>query len=638
MKITLSVIKADIGGYVGHSGSHPDILNTAREILQKAKGKGLIFDFCVLNCGDDLELIMTHNRGIENTEIHNLAWNTFVECTTVAKNLKLYGAGQDLLSDSFAGTVRGMGPGFAEIEFEERKSEPIVVFMADKTSPGAWNLPLFKIFADPFNTAGLVIDPAMRKGFIFQVLDVFEDRIYTLSCPEDMYDLLALIGAVGRYVIKNVYKKGSNEVVASASTQKLGLMAGRYVGKDDPVLIIRSQSGFPAIGEILEPFSTPYLVEGWMRGSHHGPLMPVAFYQANPTRFDGPPRVIAAGFQLSNGKLIGPRDLFDDPSFDEARKRANDIANYIRKHGPFEPHRLSLSDMEYTTLPEVLKLIFEEIKFEIPRKTELEEKIKKKYRFLKDARVVVTEGVSFDKVLKVIAKEAANYFEKIAKDGMKIGVGCGRTIGNLITNLTPKMFSGLKIYPLSVTPTLEAVEFSSNVLVGQMAGKYPDSSAFNLPSIPVSNYKEYQEKYLVNPDVKKIFEESQDVDIFLVGIGAVEFKTPGFAHIAYMYKKLTPDQLRKKGVMAEINFFPLYKDGTPLTESKKAEKVLRDLANRIVGVSLNRLKEMAKKPEKYVVAVSGGMEKVEAIKTALKGKYFNVLITDSYVAERILED
>ena len=26
MKITLSVIKADIGGYVGHSASHPDIL------------------------------------------------------------------------------------------------------------------------------------------------------------------------------------------------------------------------------------------------------------------------------------------------------------------------------------------------------------------------------------------------------------------------------------------------------------------------------------------------------------------------------------------------------------------------------------------------------------------------------------
>ena len=73
-----------------------------------------------------------------------------------AKSLKLYGAGQDLLSDAFSGNVKGMGPGVAEIEIEERKSEPIIVFMADKTSAGAWNMPLYKMFADPFNTIGLV--------------------------------------------------------------------------------------------------------------------------------------------------------------------------------------------------------------------------------------------------------------------------------------------------------------------------------------------------------------------------------------------------------------------------------------------------------------------------------------------------
>ena len=91
-----------------------------------------------------------------------------------------------------------------------------------------------------------------------------------------------------------------------------------------------------------------------MRGSHHGPLMPVPFEQANPTRFDGPPRVIAAGFQLCNGKLISPRDMFDDPSFDRARSQANEIADYMRRHGPFQPHRLHLEDMEYTTMPAVM--------------------------------------------------------------------------------------------------------------------------------------------------------------------------------------------------------------------------------------------------------------------------------------------
>ena len=92
-----------------------------------------------------------------------------------------------------------------------------------------------------------------------------------------------------------------------------------------------------------------------MRGSHHGPLMPVTVNESNPSRFDGPPRVIAAGFQLANGKLIGPRDLFDDPAFDESRHQTNIMADFLRRMGPFEPHRLPLEEMEYTTMPEVMK-------------------------------------------------------------------------------------------------------------------------------------------------------------------------------------------------------------------------------------------------------------------------------------------
>ncbi len=83
--------------------------------------------------------------------------------------------------------------------------------------------------------------------------------------------------------------------------------------------------------------------------------MPVAIDDATPARFDGPPRVTAAGFQLANGKLVGPRDMFADKSFDRTRQWANETAEYMRRHGPFEPHRLPLEEMEYTTMPQVAK-------------------------------------------------------------------------------------------------------------------------------------------------------------------------------------------------------------------------------------------------------------------------------------------
>jgi fructose 1,6-bisphosphate aldolase/phosphatase len=354
-KTTISVIKADVGSYPGHSRTHPKLLEKATRMLKEQEGK-LLIDSFVTHCGDDLELIMTHTRGEDNVEIHKLAWEVFMECTKIAKEMKLYGAGQDMLADAFSGNVKGMGPGVAEMEFEERGSDPVLIFMADKTEPGAWNFYLYKIFADPFSNPGLVIDPTMHEGFIFEVHDVIDKRMVEFRTPEESYSLLAYIGAPSRYVVKAVRRK-DGIIAASTSTQRLNLMAGRYVGKDDPVMIVRAQSGLPSVGEVIDPFTIPTIVAGWMRGSHHGPFMPVGLPDANCARFDGPPRVICLGFQVCNGNLIGPADMFDDPSYDRVRDRCNEIADVLRGMGPFEPHRLSLEEMEYTTLPIVEKAL-----------------------------------------------------------------------------------------------------------------------------------------------------------------------------------------------------------------------------------------------------------------------------------------
>lgn len=353
MPQTLSVIKADIGGYVGHSAMHPEVLDNGREHVVQAIQRGLIIDGYAEACGDDLFLILSHERGQDDEELHRFAWDTFVSGTEVAKRLHLYGAGQDLLVDAFSGNIRGAGPGSAELELEERPSEPVIVLMGDKTSAGAFNLPFFKMFADPFNTAGLVISEALHGGFAFEVHDVKEHKKIVLNTPEEMYDLLVFIGSPARYALKRVVNRATGEVGAVSSTDKLSLIAGRYVGKDDPAAIVRCQGNFPAVGEVLEAFTTAWIVEGFMRGSHYGPLMPVSVAQAHPSRFDGPPRVVALGFQIADGKLVGPRDMFDDPSFDNVRQEANDVADILRRHGPFEPHRLPLDEMEYTTMPAV---------------------------------------------------------------------------------------------------------------------------------------------------------------------------------------------------------------------------------------------------------------------------------------------
>jgi len=62
--------------------------------------------------------------------------------------------------------------------------------------------------------------------------------------------------------------------------------------------------------------------------------------------------------------LVGLVDKFNEPACDYTRQKAQEIAEYMRMYGVFEPHRSPLEDMEYTMLPKAtdrLKERFESI-------------------------------------------------------------------------------------------------------------------------------------------------------------------------------------------------------------------------------------------------------------------------------------
>lgn len=101
------------------------------------------------------------------------------------------------------------------------------------------------------------------------------DRIIELVTPEEIYDIACLLRDPGRFVVESVWSRATGEQIVAASTTRLHNIAGKYVGKDDPVMLVRTQKDFPATGEVLSPYTLGYFVAGFMRGSHTGPLMPV---------------------------------------------------------------------------------------------------------------------------------------------------------------------------------------------------------------------------------------------------------------------------------------------------------------------------------------------------------------------------
>lgn len=371
-KVTVSVIKADVGSVVGHSRPHPSMLEASKEILTDAQKQGIIEDFYVTRVGDDINLYMTHYKGEGNKDVHGAAWECFQKAAKIAKSMKLYAAGQDILTDAFSGNVKGAGPGSAEMSFEERRSEPLLFFMADKTEPSAYSLPLSRIFLDPFTTTGLVVDARAKKGFDVEIQDVIGHKRVTMSSPEETLSILSLLGDTSRYAIKRINSRSGIGPACVVSTDKLNLTAGKYIGKDDPVCICRAQSGLPSVGEYLQPFmNTTFLVAGWMRGSHYGAFYPCSPEDSDPVYFDGPPRICCLGFQLNEGKLQGlepmgakggehiPVDFFGNDTWNEARRNSIRASKFIRSQGPFMPSILGPEEMEYTSRPEVLKELTE---------------------------------------------------------------------------------------------------------------------------------------------------------------------------------------------------------------------------------------------------------------------------------------
>jgi len=277
MKTTLSMIKADVGSIGGHIKPSQRLIDRVGEYINGKKG-GMVNDYYVGHTGDDIGILFSHQQGVGSEKIHKLAWDTFLAGTEAAKEQGLYGAGQDLLKDAFSGNVKGMGPAVAELEFEERPNEPFLLFAADKTDPGAYNLPFYLGFADPMYNSGLMLSPGMSKGFTFTIMDVSYtegDKVIELNAPEELYDIAALLRDNERFVIESIHSRETGETAVSVSTTRLHNIAGKYTGKDDPVALVRVQGAFPATGEILGPFNIGHLVAGFMRGSHNGPLMPV---------------------------------------------------------------------------------------------------------------------------------------------------------------------------------------------------------------------------------------------------------------------------------------------------------------------------------------------------------------------------
>ena len=359
MKLTLSILKADVGSIGGHTKPSDRMLDAVKSDAADAVKRGLLIDTFVGHTGDDICIIASHTNGTDNTDVHQFAWNSFLHATDIASQYGLYGAGQDLLVDAPSGNIRGAGPAVAEIELDHdpiktnplRPAESFMVLAADKCGPGAYNLPMFLGFADPMYCAGLML-PRINEGFTFNIIDMDNtdgDSILSLNAPEDYYRISVLLRDNERFGIDSIVSRYSGQTAAAISATRLHNIAGSYTGKDDPVALVRNQGIFPAPEELISPYTKAHYIGGDARGSHVMPLMPVPINTA-VTGMYCLPLVSCIGFSLNAGGYFSDSfaDFFDNPAWDYVRHLAQEKGIAMRAQGWSGAAMLPYGELEYS--------------------------------------------------------------------------------------------------------------------------------------------------------------------------------------------------------------------------------------------------------------------------------------------------
>lgn len=272
MDITISLCSLPLGGIAGPTNIFPDVLQKVRNSLKNAEGT-LLTDSFVTHAGDRLMFMMVHTKGSGSEEIANLKDQVISEAVFLSEKRRLYKREEEQV--------------LLGISFSERESEQFVLFLSTASSKSFWNPMILSAFANPFVTESVL----EGNGFIFgtEGCDLFQT-------PKDLHRLCT---AAQKSKISYV---SLDEKTPAASASSGVCMISRAEGK------------FPSVSELCDSIASIKHSEGFF-------ISPVSLCDASFVR-KTTASVVALGFSVADGKLTGPVDLFDHPSFEYARIRS----------------------------------------------------------------------------------------------------------------------------------------------------------------------------------------------------------------------------------------------------------------------------------------------------------------------------
>lgn len=248
---------------------------------------------------------------------------------------------------------------------------------------------------------------------------------------------------------------------------------------------------------------------------------------------------------------------------------------------------------------------------------ELERQLEERYH-LKE--VLITDSSSdVDEINDHIGRMAGRYIEKKIRDGNVVGVSMGRTLHQMTTHVARPTASDVVFVPMVGGMGQLQTQLHANSIAEALADLYQGTFIpFHAPA-RVSTRK-MRDELMKEESLAAAVATMKRMDIALVGIGYPNEYSSITATGYYDEKAI--EELKRRQVAGDIcmQFFDENGDTSLYSED-----------NNVIGIDIGSLHKVS-----CCVGIAGGMDKIKAIRGAIRGNYINHLITDIDCARALL--
>ncbi|MBN1992204.1 MAG: helix-turn-helix domain-containing protein [Anaerolineae bacterium] len=302
-----------------------------------------------------------------------------------------------------------------------------------------------------------------------------------------------------------------------------------------------------------------------------------------------------------------------------ARASLQTIGASLKIHARAELERY-LRDVFYTDLISIDRL---------PQESDLAQQLQRAFRLREVIVVPVLEEAPYF-IRNVLLGEAARaYFNTHVFEGMKVGLAGGYSVSRMVYSLRRGECRSIEVYPLAISPVIEAVGIDANSLVGALAYRHEgyNVQGYTLQYASPLDWQDAENIRQFAPTLR-ILAKAKSVDIAFMGLGIVGRRRSPIDLLGDLVDTLTPglELMRDRGAVGDILYHLVDQTGRP---------VVPEISNLICSIELQDLHDMVQLGIP-VIAIASRREKLAIALAAIKAGYANVLIIDDKLAQALL--